>query len=151
MYLLFNLIIIIMCIWTYWKIYSVQHLQRDRRLTDKETVEQQISRVLAEVGPSMFLSSGSETVAFFIGALSTMPAVRSFSMFAGAAVFFDFLLQVQSSSVWPSINKFCILSIIVQLKPENNSLVWTDINTLSSKHQTMLIDLIASLEQTTKK
>ena len=37
----------------------VQHLQRDRPLSDKETVEQQISRVLAEVGPSMFLSSGS--------------------------------------------------------------------------------------------
>ena len=72
----------------------VQHLQRDRPISDKETVEQQISRVLAEVGPSMFLSSGSETVAFFIGALSTMPAVRSFSMFAGAAVFFDFLLQI---------------------------------------------------------
>ena len=71
----------------------VQHLQRDRPISDKETVEQQISRVLAEVGPSMFLSSGSETVAFFIGALSTMPAVRSFSMFAGAAVFFDFILQ----------------------------------------------------------
>ena len=72
----------------------VQHLQRDRA-TQKESVERQIARVLSEVGPSMFLSSGSETVAFFIGALSTMPAVRSFSMFAGAAVFFDFLLQVR--------------------------------------------------------
>ena len=40
----------------------VQHLQRDRPLSDKETVEQQISRVLAEVGPSMFLSSGSGKV-----------------------------------------------------------------------------------------
>jgi Niemann-Pick C1 protein len=72
----------------------VQHLQRDKPLSDKETVEDQVSRVLAEVGPSMFLSSGCETVAFFIGALSTMPAVRSFSMFAGAAILFDFLLQI---------------------------------------------------------
>jgi Niemann-Pick C1 protein len=72
----------------------VQHLQRDR-IRDKESVENQIARVLGEVGPSMFLSSGSETVAFFIGALSTMPAVRSFSMFAGAAVLFDFMLQVR--------------------------------------------------------
>lgn len=71
----------------------VQHLQRDRP-TNKESTEHQIARILGEVGPSMALSSGSETVAFFIGALSTMPAVRSFSLFAGAAVLFDFVLQV---------------------------------------------------------
>jgi Niemann-Pick C1 protein len=71
----------------------VQHLQRDRA-PSKETTEQQIARILGEVGPSMALSSGSETIAFFIGALSTMPAVRSFSLFAGAAVLFDFCLQV---------------------------------------------------------
>ena len=42
----------------------VQHLQRDRA-ADKESVESQIARVLGEVGPSMFLSSGSETVRKF--------------------------------------------------------------------------------------
>ena len=42
----------------------------------------------------MMLSSLSESVAFFLGALTTMPAVRVFSLFAGMAVFIDFLLQI---------------------------------------------------------
>ncbi|XP_066435716.1 NPC intracellular cholesterol transporter 1 [Eleutherodactylus coqui] len=71
----------------------VQTLQRDERL-EGEKLDQQIGRVLGDVAPSIFLSSFSETVAFFLGALSSMPAVRTFSLFAGMAVFFDFLLQI---------------------------------------------------------
>ncbi|XP_069778710.1 NPC intracellular cholesterol transporter 1 [Narcine bancroftii] len=71
----------------------VQTFRRDKRLLN-ESLDQQIGRVLGEVAPSIFLSSFSETVAFFLGTLSTMPAVRSFSMFAGMAVFIDFLLQI---------------------------------------------------------
>ncbi|NXP53899.1 NPC1 protein, partial [Heliornis fulica] len=71
----------------------VQTLQRDERLQD-ETLDKQIGRVLGDVAPSMFLSSFSETVAFFLGTLSTMPAVRTFSLFAGMAVLIDFILQV---------------------------------------------------------
>ncbi|KAM8966900.1 NPC intracellular cholesterol transporter 1 [Pelodytes ibericus] len=71
----------------------VQTLQRDERLQG-ETLDQQIGRVLGDVAPSIFLSSFSETVAFFLGALSSMPAVRTFSLFAGMAVFIDFLLQI---------------------------------------------------------
>ncbi|KAM4705653.1 NPC intracellular cholesterol transporter 1 [Rhinophrynus dorsalis] len=71
----------------------VQKYQRDERLQG-ETLDQQIGRILGDVTPSIFLSSFSETVAFFIGALSTMPAVRTFSLFAGMAVFLDFLLQI---------------------------------------------------------
>ncbi|XP_051989877.1 NPC intracellular cholesterol transporter 1-like [Xyrauchen texanus] len=71
----------------------VQTYQRDVRMPEEE-LHQQIGRVLGDVAPSMFLSSFSETVAFFLGALSTMPAVRTFSLFAGLAVFIDFLLQI---------------------------------------------------------
>uniref|UniRef100_A0A670Y8Z2 NPC intracellular cholesterol transporter 1 n=1 Tax=Pseudonaja textilis TaxID=8673 RepID=A0A670Y8Z2_PSETE len=71
----------------------VQTFQRDERLQD-ETLDKQIGRILGEVAPSMFLSSFSETVAFFLGSLSTMPAVRTFSLFAAVAVFIDFLLQI---------------------------------------------------------
>ncbi|KAM9643312.1 NPC intracellular cholesterol transporter 1 isoform 1-T1 [Morphnus guianensis] len=71
----------------------VQTLQRDERLQG-ETLDKQIGRVLGDVAPSMFLSSFSETVAFFLGTLSTMPAVRTFSLFAGMAVLIDFILQV---------------------------------------------------------
>ncbi|XP_053323939.1 NPC intracellular cholesterol transporter 1 [Spea bombifrons] len=71
----------------------VQTLQRDERLQG-ETLDQQIGRVLGEVAPSIFLSAFAETVAFFLGGLSSMPAVRTFSLFAGLAVFLDFLLQI---------------------------------------------------------
>jgi Niemann-Pick C1 protein len=71
----------------------VQTYQRDERLQG-ETLDQQLGRVLGEVAPTMFLSSFSETSAFFLGALSVMPAVHTFSLFAGMAVFIDFLLQM---------------------------------------------------------
>ncbi|XP_062285377.1 NPC intracellular cholesterol transporter 1 [Scomber scombrus] len=71
----------------------VQTYQRDERMPQEE-LHQQIGRILGDIAPSMFLSSFSETLAFFLGALSNMPAVRTFSMFAGLAVFIDFLLQI---------------------------------------------------------
>ncbi|XP_041848223.1 NPC intracellular cholesterol transporter 1 [Melanotaenia boesemani] len=71
----------------------VQTYQRDERMPQEE-LHHQIGRILGDIAPSMFLSSFSETVAFFLGALSNMPAVRTFSLFAGLAVFIDFLLQI---------------------------------------------------------
>ncbi|XP_060762393.1 NPC intracellular cholesterol transporter 1 isoform X2 [Neoarius graeffei] len=71
----------------------VQTFQRDERM-EHEELHQQIGRILGDVAPSMFLSSISETVAFSLGALSYMPAVRTFSLFAGLAVLIDFLLQI---------------------------------------------------------
>ncbi|XP_037131610.1 NPC intracellular cholesterol transporter 1 isoform X1 [Syngnathus acus] len=71
----------------------VQTYQRDERMPQEE-LHQQIGRILGDVAPSLFLSSFSETVAFFLGALSNMPAVRTFSLFAGLAVLIDFLLQI---------------------------------------------------------
>uniref|UniRef100_A0A7N5ZTR1 SSD domain-containing protein n=1 Tax=Anabas testudineus TaxID=64144 RepID=A0A7N5ZTR1_ANATE len=71
----------------------VQTYQRDERIHQEE-LHQQIGRILGEIAPSLLLSSFSETVAFFLGALSNMPAVRTFSLFAGLAVFIDFLLQI---------------------------------------------------------
>ncbi len=53
-----------------------------------------IGRTIAEVAPSLLLTSLSETAAFLLGGVSTMPAVRTFSFYAGVAVFINFLLQV---------------------------------------------------------
>ncbi|KAJ7338746.1 hypothetical protein JRQ81_012648 [Phrynocephalus forsythii] len=71
----------------------VQSYQRDERLQG-ETLDKQIGRILGDVAPSMLLSSFSETVAFLLGSLSSMPAVRTFSLFAAVAVLIDFLLQI---------------------------------------------------------
>uniref|UniRef100_A0AAY4B5X1 SSD domain-containing protein n=1 Tax=Denticeps clupeoides TaxID=299321 RepID=A0AAY4B5X1_9TELE len=71
----------------------VLEYQRDMRHPG-ETREEHIGRVLGTVAPSMFLCSLSECVCFFLGALSTMPAVKSFALYAAMAVLMDFLLQM---------------------------------------------------------
>lgn len=71
----------------------VQNYQRDIR-REGETLEQQISRIVGRVGPSMLLTSTSESLAFVLGALTPMPAVKIFSLYASLAVFIDFILQI---------------------------------------------------------
>ncbi|KAI1900901.1 hypothetical protein AGOR_G00054610 [Albula goreensis] len=71
----------------------VLEYQRDQRRTH-ETREEQIGRVLGNVAPSMLLCSLSESICFFLGALSTMPAVKSFALYAALAVLMDFILQM---------------------------------------------------------
>jgi Niemann-Pick C1 protein len=70
-----------------------QSIQRDICLPD-EDIETQISRIVGRVGPAMLLTSVSESIAFFLGALTPMPAVRLFSLYAGMSVLIDFLLQM---------------------------------------------------------
>lgn len=43
--------------------------QRDERMPNEE-LHEQIGRILGDVAPSIFLSSFSETVAFFLGKIS---------------------------------------------------------------------------------
>ena len=63
-------------------------------LMEGMSIEEQVGHVVGKVGPSMMLTSVSESLAFFLGALTTMPAVRIFSLYAAGAVLFDFLLQI---------------------------------------------------------
>ncbi|XP_008048744.1 Niemann-Pick C1-like protein 1 isoform X2 [Carlito syrichta] len=61
-----------------------------------ETREVHIGRALGKVAPSMLLCSLSEAICFFLGALTPMPAVRTFALTSGLAVIFDFLLQMSA-------------------------------------------------------
>ncbi|XP_040011337.1 NPC1-like intracellular cholesterol transporter 1 isoform X1 [Xiphias gladius] len=71
----------------------VLEYQRDVRRPGEKR-EEHIGRVLGNVAPSMLLCSLSESVCFFLGALSTMPAVKSFALYAALAVLMDFILQM---------------------------------------------------------
>jgi Niemann-Pick C1 protein len=71
----------------------VQTHQRDTKKPN-ETHAEHIGRVLGKVGPSILLTSISESTCFFLGGLSDMPAVKAFALYAGMALFFDFLLQI---------------------------------------------------------
>lgn len=58
------------------------------------SAEERIARTLAKMGPSILLSTVTETVAFGLGALVPMPAVRNFALYAAGSVFLNALLQV---------------------------------------------------------
>jgi Niemann-Pick C1 protein len=56
--------------------------------------EERVARALAKMGPSILLSSVTETVAFALGALVPMPAVRNFALYAAGSVLLNAILQV---------------------------------------------------------
>lgn len=56
--------------------------------------EERVARTLAKIGPSILLSTVTETVAFALGALVPMPAVRNFALYAAGSVLLNALLQV---------------------------------------------------------
>ncbi|XP_065913538.1 NPC intracellular cholesterol transporter 1-like isoform X3 [Dysidea avara] len=68
--------------------------ERKQRFTPGAPVSQIMSDALGEVGPSILLTSLTETVTILLGVISTVPAVRTFSLFAGSAVLINFLLQI---------------------------------------------------------
>jgi Niemann-Pick C1 protein len=59
-----------------------------------ETDPEHMGRVLGEAAPSMFVSTASQTTAFFLGALSDMPAVRAFALYAAVSLLINFMMQV---------------------------------------------------------
>ncbi|KAG1677102.1 NPC intracellular cholesterol transporter 1 [Nymphon striatum] len=101
----------------------VQALQRDKARAN-EDIESQIGRILGEVGPSMLFSTVSEACCFFLGALSDMPAVKIFAMYAGFALLVDFLLQIT-----------CFVSLLTLDTKRYTSNRWDVICCIKSKKQ----------------
>ncbi|PFH50535.1 hypothetical protein AMATHDRAFT_144865 [Amanita thiersii Skay4041] len=56
--------------------------------------EERVARALAKMGPSILLSSVTETIAFALGALVPMPAVKNFALYAAGSVFLNAILQI---------------------------------------------------------
>ncbi|CAH1282722.1 unnamed protein product [Diabrotica balteata] len=71
----------------------VQTHQRKERDHNK-SIPENIAETMAQVGPSILLTSSSEIFCFAIGTLSSMPAVHTFALYATVAVLFDFILQI---------------------------------------------------------
>lgn len=70
-------------------------LERERRRPGEVAAAspQRVGRALARAGPSLLLASASECCCFLLGALSAMPAVRAFALFAAMALAFALVLQ----------------------------------------------------------
>lgn len=56
--------------------------------------EERVARAVAKMGPSILLSTVTETVAFALGAMVPMPAVRNFALYAAGSVFLNAVLQI---------------------------------------------------------
>jgi Niemann-Pick C1 protein len=56
--------------------------------------EERVARAVARMGPSILLSSATEIVAFALGALVPMPAVRNFAIYAAGSVLLGAIMQV---------------------------------------------------------
>ncbi|PIG79178.1 patched sphingolipid transporter (Ncr1) [Aspergillus arachidicola] len=59
-----------------------------------EEIDERLARAAGRIGPSIFLSSLTETVAFALGAFVGMPAVKNFAVYAAGAVFINAVLQI---------------------------------------------------------
>ncbi|KAH8703106.1 putative patched sphingolipid transporter [Talaromyces proteolyticus] len=59
-----------------------------------EEIDERVARALGRMGPSILLSATTETVAFALGILAGMPAVKNFAAYAAGAVFINAILQV---------------------------------------------------------
>jgi Niemann-Pick C1 protein len=71
----------------------VQTYQNDERL-EFESVEDQIARIVGKVGPSMLLTGTTQSAAFLISAMTPMPGVRAFSLYASLAIILNFFMQI---------------------------------------------------------
>lgn len=57
-------------------------------------MELRVAYAMKEIGPSIFAAAFCESLAFFIGMLTDVPALYSFCLVAGVAVVADFILQI---------------------------------------------------------
>ncbi|GHJ89612.1 hypothetical protein NliqN6_6014 [Naganishia liquefaciens] len=58
------------------------------------SAEERVARTVARMGPSILLSSVTEVIAFGLGALVPMPAVRNFALYAAGSVLLGAVLQL---------------------------------------------------------
>jgi Niemann-Pick C1 protein len=62
--------------------------------TDIAPAEERVARALGRMGPSILLSASCQCVAFALGSIVGMPAVRNFAIYAAGAVLINAILQV---------------------------------------------------------
>ena len=72
----------------------VHEFERVNMSHPDEEIDVRVAKALGRMGPSILLSASTETIAFALGALVGMPAVKNFAAYAAGAVLINALLQV---------------------------------------------------------
>ena len=57
-------------------------------------ISKRMSKTMRLAGVSIFITSLTDFVAFLVSASSALPALRSFVIFAGFGIFFDFIFEI---------------------------------------------------------
>nr|XP_054772736.1 patched domain-containing protein 3-like isoform X1 [Lytechinus pictus] len=65
-----------------------------RKTNPQDTVEERMGHTFSEAAVSITITSITDALAFGIGAISPLPAVRVFCLYTGVAVIFDYLFQI---------------------------------------------------------
>ena len=91
------------------------------------SAEERVARTLARMGPSILLSTITETVAFALGALVPMPAVRNFALYAAGSVFLGAMLQVTAfvAALCIDLRREEVGTSFIQFMPRAYQLTWT--------------------------
>lgn len=71
-------------------VHAYQRLDIAKYMSSSEAV----AEALGEVGPSILLTAISQASCFGIGSITSMPAVRTFALYAAVAITFNFFLQI---------------------------------------------------------
>lgn len=77
-------------------IFILVHTYNRLDKNEYATIGDGVGEALGRVGPSILLTAASECCCFLIGALSDMPAVRTFALYATVALAIDFVLQISA-------------------------------------------------------
>lgn len=72
----------------------VHEFERINTSHPDEEIDERVARAAGRIGPSIFLSALTETVAFALGIFVGMPAVKNFAAYAAGAVFINAVLQI---------------------------------------------------------
>ncbi|PWW80754.1 multidrug efflux transporter AcrB transmembrane domain-containing protein [Tuber magnatum] len=83
----------------------VHEFERVNYSHQDQRVEVRVGKAMGRMGPSILLSATCETIAFALGAVVSMPAVRNFAIYAAGAVFVNALLQVTMFVAVLSLNQ----------------------------------------------
>ncbi|CAG9821327.1 unnamed protein product [Phaedon cochleariae] len=75
-------------------IFLIVQTHQEKTRDKNKSVTETVADTMGKIGPSILLTSSTEIFCFGIGALSSMPAVKTFAIYSTVAVFFDFLFQM---------------------------------------------------------
>lgn len=67
-------------------------------------LSKRMGRTMRIAGVSIFITSLTDFVAFLVSATSALPALRSFVIFAGFGILFDFIFEITIYSSFLAFN-----------------------------------------------